>query len=519
MSLRWNSNLLIPDLVGVLGFRVCGCNPCGDPPPPESIPFCDRVAFRAGPGGEVLGGDNALVATEGTTFALTVSRLPQCYRWHGTPAEFEAAAGYPAPVAEGEYYFDTAASSFWVVAEGVFEASAAPDWHGVGEIVVTWTVNRTECGCPHMVEAATGTLTWADGDVADKTITLAAPTHTGALPFWTCNGVGGGGEPFTVSLARVSSTSVGHGCGSTGVAANCFAVCTHPMPQPGQDPDLPYTDPIRYYYREGRFTPAPLFGAFDNTASVGYKRRTIKRWDSAGVQVYSEESAADDAGYYYTSKKWWGTLGSVPGGTITTQTATQLVIENGLARMEYTNSELVDAADVVADAMAAADAEYEFGNGLARPGGSGGSGVSYSTVAGTAPWDWEMTPSVEPDYQFEDGGASVVRYNGAATYNSMTGLWDWTEYRLGNATVDTRGCYYGHPNPTRYGVFTRTYTGTTPGGAHTLIDASACAEVTEDTYDVAEPAAAGRVDIAFCDPSSPSFPAPPAFVCYPGLAP
>lgn len=499
--------------------RPCLCGPCGSPPPPPMHPWCDVVAFRAGPGLPVLDAFNALVATEGAAFALTVSRLPQCYRYHGTPAEFETAAGYPAPVAEGEYFFDTAAGNFWVVTEGVFEASAAPDWHGVGRIVVQWTVNRTECGCPHMVEAATGTLTWEDGDVADKTITLAAPAHTGTLPFWTCNGVSGGGEPFTVSLALVSTTSVGFGCGSTGVAANCFAVCTHEMPQPGQDPDLPYSDPARTYTREGRFTPAPLFGAFDNTASVGYKARTIKRWDAAGVQVYSEESTTDDAGYYYKTKKWWGTLGSVAGGVVTTQTPTQLIIENGLARMEYTNSNPVDPAAVVAAAMAAADVEYEFGNGLARPGGSGGSGVSYSTVAGTAPWDWEMTPSVEPGYQFEDGGAGVVRYDGVAVFNSGTGSWDWTEYRLGNATVDAQGCYYGHPNPTRYGVFTRTYSGATPAGAHTLVDTSSCSEVTEDTYDVDPPAASGRVDIAFCDPSAPSFPAPPAFVCYPGLTP
>ncbi len=208
------------------------CDPCGGGG--AGVP-CDTILFLYGHGRDGIGAFSLFPVNEGATLTLTVARVPQVFSYYGTPAEYEIAAGFPPPVGDGEYYYDTTgAGSFWLNTAGVFSPAAAPAFYGVGAVSVTWLVVRDECGCPHMIPAGTGTLSWANGDVANKTIDIAI-TCPGPPTYWPCQGDAGGGEIAQVTLTILSLSADACAIVSTPShipGANIGALCTHDPPHP-----------------------------------------------------------------------------------------------------------------------------------------------------------------------------------------------------------------------------------------------------------------------------------------------
>ncbi len=210
------------------------CTPCGG-----GGGHCDLFAFVTSGTRAAIDGSSLFPADEGDDITLTVARLPDCFRYNGTPAEFEVEAGYPPPVADGDYYYDTTSTGvFWLNTAGVYSIEPAPSWYGVGEIDIGYALTFTECGCPHMLTAATGTLTWPNGDTANQNI-VAPVTCPGPPTFWACSGDLAGGESGTVTLTVDSESG---GCATVGYAANIVGLCTH-------DPPFPDWGLVPYYAR------------------------------------------------------------------------------------------------------------------------------------------------------------------------------------------------------------------------------------------------------------------------------
>lgn len=209
-----------------------GCETCGSQ-------TCDVIAFLFGQGAEPMPAINYTAFNEGATPTLTVARLPDVFGYHGTPADYETNEGNPPPLVSGDYFYNYDDRTFWYNNGGTWETSPGPTSYGTGEVVVSYAITRPECGCPHMWTADTGTLTWADGDIADKTITLTALAHAGTVPFWACAGSPYYGEAATCTLSLVSDDPAR--CTNIGNPATLAAVCTHTVTNSGWGTDAPYT--------------------------------------------------------------------------------------------------------------------------------------------------------------------------------------------------------------------------------------------------------------------------------------
>lgn len=207
------------------------CTTCGNV-------ACDQVVILIGNGLEPANALSALTYGEGGAVSITVARLAEHeYGYHGTPADFETIEGYPPPVADGSFYLDWDTGSYWLNTGGVFAIDTPPD-HGNGTLSADFEVQLTECGCPHMWTGETVTASWADGDTANKTITLTPPAHSGTVPFWTCPG-----SPFLgewAELAIVSTTAGTGGCVTTGYGVTLIAVCGHTITNSGWGTGTPY---------------------------------------------------------------------------------------------------------------------------------------------------------------------------------------------------------------------------------------------------------------------------------------
>ena len=264
----------------VLG-QCSQCTPCGSGATCDTIAFLLDASHR-----DAIGINHPFLGNEGTSIAFTVARLPQCFSYHGTPADFETAAGYPPPVYDGQYFYDTTgAGQFWLNTADVYSTAPAPAFYGNGSITVEWEVTTTECGCPHMIANATGSLSWGAGDVSNKSFTVPV-TCPGPPTYWACEGVLAGGETATVVLTQTGGT----GCAFTGENALALGVCTHTAPHPdfGTNP---------YYIRTwaAEITPSQGFIALD--------------WDGATEPVDRYLESVTDylvpGGEGYTEKAWY----------------------------------------------------------------------------------------------------------------------------------------------------------------------------------------------------------------------
>lgn len=200
--------------------------------------LCDEIVILIGNGLEPANALSQLTFAEGSTPVITVARLANHeIGYHGTPADYEVDNGSPPPVSDGGWYLDWDTGSYWLNTGGVF-AIDTPPGHGVGLVDVDWTVTLTECGCPHMWTAETFSVSWADGDTANKTITLTSPDHAGAVPFWACAGSPLYGENATLSGVV---TNVGDaGCANMGYGVTLAAVCDHSVTNSGWGTVTPY---------------------------------------------------------------------------------------------------------------------------------------------------------------------------------------------------------------------------------------------------------------------------------------
>jgi hypothetical protein len=214
----------------VLG-TCANCTTCGDV-------ACDEVVILIGNGLEPANALSFFTVNEGAARTITVARLADHeIGYHGTPADYETAEGSPPPVSEGAFYLDWDTGDYWQNNGGVFTIETPPN-HGTGAVEVEWTVNLTECGCNHMWTHETHVVNWADGDTANKTFTLTAPTHAGTVPFWTCPG-----NPYYGESATLDGTvnSVGTGsCANLGYGVTLTAVCTHTVTNSGWGTGTPY---------------------------------------------------------------------------------------------------------------------------------------------------------------------------------------------------------------------------------------------------------------------------------------
>lgn len=214
----------------VLG-TCANCTTCGDV-------ACDEVVILIGNGLEPANALSFFTVNEGAARTITVARLADHeIGYHGTPADYETAEGSPPPVSEGAFYLDWDTGDYWQNNGGVFTIETPPN-HGTGAVEVEWSVNLTECGCNHMWTHETHVVNWADGDTANKTFTLTAPTHAGTAPFWTCPG-----NPYYGESATLDGTvnSVGTGsCANLGYGVTLTAVCTHTVTNSGWGSATPY---------------------------------------------------------------------------------------------------------------------------------------------------------------------------------------------------------------------------------------------------------------------------------------
>lgn len=200
--------------------------------------LCDKIVILIGNGLEPANALSFFTYGEGNPVSITVARLAKHeYGYHGTPADFESEQGYPPPVADGSFYLDWDTGNYWLNTGGVFAVGTPPN-HGNGTISVDFQVQLTECGCPHMWTDETVTVSWADGDTANKTLTLTSPAHAGTVPYWSCPG-----NPFlgeNAELAMISSTAGTGACVEFGYGVTLIAVCGHSVTNSGWGTSTPY---------------------------------------------------------------------------------------------------------------------------------------------------------------------------------------------------------------------------------------------------------------------------------------
>jgi len=260
----------------VLG-TCANCTTCGDV-------ACDEVVILIGNGLEPANALSFFTVNEGAARTITVARLADHeIGYHGTPADYEIAEGSPPPVSEGAFYLDWDTGDYWQNNGGVFTIETPPN-HGTGAVEVEWSVNLTECGCNHMWTHETHVVNWADGDTANKTFTLTAPTHAGTVPFWTCPG-----NPYYGESATLDGTvnSVGTGsCANLGYGVTLTAVCTHTVTNSGWGSETPYQ------VRTWSARDAPTVGRNDYN---GDSTPTYLREDAS--YDYDDAGIADGSGW------------------------------------------------------------------------------------------------------------------------------------------------------------------------------------------------------------------------------
>ena len=495
----------------------CTCGPCD-----QGFQDCDLAAFLQSPAhgrDPIGGGTNVFLLNEGTPLTLTVARLPGCFRYFGTPADYEAQTGQLVTdnVAVDHYYYDTEAGNFWKNLAGTMTASAAPSTYGETELVVNWAIVRSECGCPHMVAAGSGTLTWAAGNTDDKTIAIAAPSHTGTKPYWGCSA-----SPLG-ELASVTLTLVSIGaprCATTGMAATVAAVCTHGFDHPGwfgyeAYADFCYEGTVPANDLSGYGNPFTPFATPENVHGYGKLTVTIK--NSATTLIGQAEVKLTHGFAYIEYSRRWGVAMPTdpltrtyyaPFTVVTTQTTRTTTDANGW-EMKETLTEPVDKDSLAqecldfiisVDPMVGTIASFQL---AADPGMT-------QLGASVAPWTDNRVINFDPGIGTVNiSPSNVVRVTAAYT----GGI--WSQARVCQGTRDATGCYYGHPTPQRVSLYERVFA--YPSG--TFISDGACVEITETRHDYGPPTASNTaVEVIGCTTAAPNATFPPVgFQCYPGI--
>lgn len=527
-----------------------GCETCGSQ-------TCDVIAFLFGQGAEPMPAINYTAFNEGATPTLTVARLPDVFGYHGTPADYETNEGNPPPLVSGDYFYNYDDRTFWYNNGGTWETSPGPTSYGTGEVVVSYAITRPECGCPHMWTADTGTLTWADGDIADKTITLTALAHAGTVPFWTCAGNPYYGESATCELTLVSDAP--GRCTNIGYDATLAAVCTHTVTNSGWGTATPY---------QIRIWSALDWKAVGREDYNGDTDPTYLREDAS--YDYDDPGTADGSGWreYFPhfggTKELHFTTDTVSESTLFravntgATSATERTFHDGSGQL---TSELSVDGAIVPFSPAAALTLLAEAKAASADGGEG-----YAWSEPVQEWTWKIRAN-NGNYDFSDPG-----FDSSKTY-AFTGLdlpaqpfdpADWTEvadtgfafeyvattaqtkdfdnaptedpgiaylskhafglggYRARCATIDASHSASGSPYPYQVEVRFKTYED------FVLVDTSAYIDITDTVYDVDAPTTLGGATLfkyiesefrltplagVGCSPTGS-----PTFVCHPGLS-
>lgn len=496
----------------VLG-QCSQCTPCGSGATCDTIAFLLDAAHR-----DAIGTNHPFLGNEGTSITFTVARLPQCFSYHGTPADFETAAGYPPPVYDGQYFYDTTgAGQFWLNTAGVYSTAPAPAFYGNGSITVEWEVTTTECGCPHMIANATGSLSWGAGDVSNKSFTVPV-TCPGPPTYWACEGVLAGGETATVVLTQTGGT----GCAFTGENALALGVCTHGWP----NGSVVGAWAARTYSHFGTCAKPSVGLGFHGEGN--YQNLVQRIVLASGAEYLRTETDFDPSCLYLVEKRErYGALGenffdAPPGYVVIEDTDSKshklYPVDGTEFIQEYTNP-VTPPQDVARDnriAAQAASPDDEYGIET----------VVYSDTPeyATAPdGSWDAVTSITgwgsaggpPPYEASGSGGPRTYDVIDSTFGGVTVSSPAVDSVL---NLDYRGCYAGNPYPQRFGIVVKQYTYNRADGTHSLASTSSCTEITDTKHTIEANGPEGYAEYTSCAVPVPSgCPSIPDFVCHPGL--
>lgn len=526
------------------------CTPCGDVQ-------CDKIVILIGNGLEPANNLSFLTYGEGNPVQITVARLAKHeYGYHGTPADFEAEQGYPPPVADGSFYLDWDTGSYWLNTGGVFAIDTPPD-HGNGTISVDFEVQLTECGCPHMWTNETVTVSWADGDTANKTLTLTSPAHTGAVPYWSCEG-----NPFlgeNAELAIVSSTAGTGACVELGYGVTLIAVCGHSVTNSGWGTNEPYQIRIWSAIDTKTVGREDYDGATDPTylrEDSSYDYDDPGSVDASGWREYFAHGGGVKELHLFSDSSSEATLFRTTNSGMTSPTERTFNDGTGTLTSELSVSgasiprPTTDVFALLAEAKAASasggegygwsapvleyvfkiranNANYDF----SAPGFDPSKTYAYTgsdlPVQPFDPADW--TEVADTGFAFEYVATTAQAKEFEAYPIDDPGIaflarhvYQPEGYYARCSTIDATRSASGSPYPYKVEVRFRTWED------ETLVDTSSWIDITDTVYDVDAPTTLGGASVikyitseivvtplagATCDPT-----ASPVFVCHPGLS-